>query len=300
MTSELTAERERPTATDAPFSRVCALTALTEPAATGTGRYAGVIDDIWTVGSKVHGGTMVAASASAAADWLHACEPALVGMAPIAGSSDFLGAPEPGPVEYEVAIRKIGRQICLADVTLIQGERGLVRTAFTFGHLDDVDPIYAPEHGDMPAEPPSDTIGYGDDSPMGKIVHVGKGADLRLDRDWARFLDGEHGEPRLRLWMRPRAGDQADPQVAAYFAMMAADMSPPVPMNLGHFGWAPTVQMTTYLRRRPAPGWLRIIATTHEVGGRMFDEDQLVLDSTGAVVAQSRQLALIPVRKPSE
>lgn len=53
--------------------------------------------------------------------------------------------------------------------------------------------------------------------------------------------------------------------------------------------------MTTYLRRRPAPGWLRIIATTHEVGGRMFDEDQLVIDSTGAVVAQSRQLALMPV-----
>ena len=96
--------------------------------------------------------------------------------------------------------------------------------------------------------------------------------------------------------MRPRAGDAGDPAVAAYFAMMAADMSPPVAMNRGHFGWAPTVQMTTYLRRRPAPGWLRIIATTHEIGGRMFDEDQLVLDSTGAVVAQSRQLALIPQR----
>jgi hypothetical protein len=30
----------------------------------------------------------------------------------------------------------------------------------------------------------------------------------------------------------------------------------------------------------------------------MFDEDQLVLDSTGAVVAQSRQLALIPQPRP--
>ncbi len=29
----------------------------------------------------------------------------------------------------------------------------------------------------------------------------------------------------------------------------------------------------------------------------MFDEDQLVIDSTGAVVAQSRQLALMPARR---
>jgi len=120
--------------------------------------------------------------------------------------------------------------------------------------------------------------------------------DLYLDRTMARFLDNERGEPRLGLWLRPRPGDEADPDVARYVAMMAADMSPPVPSNLGLFGWAPTVQMTTYLRRNPAPGWLRILASTHEIGGRMFDSDQQVLDSTGALVVQSRQLALLPSR----
>ncbi|WP_227997247.1 thioesterase family protein [Nocardia australiensis] len=291
--SELTVDLERDTAIDAPFSRVCALTEL--PATTpGTGRYLGVIDKIWTIGPKVHGGTMVATSAAAATNWLRASDPALAAMAPIAASSDFLGAPVPGEVEYEVHIRKVGRQICLVDATLIQEGRNLVRTAFTFGHLDDADPIYAAQHGDMPAAPPADAIGYEDGSAMGAIVNVGQGAELYIDRQWARFLTGEQGEPRLRLWMRPRAGDQQDPDVSMYLAMMSADMSPPVPFNLGRAGWAPTVQMTTYLRRRPAPGWLRIIATTHEVGGRMFDEDQLILDSTGAVVAQSRQLALMP------
>ncbi|MCP2298983.1 Acyl-CoA thioesterase [Nocardia amikacinitolerans] len=294
MTLELT-HAAKPTAADAPFGEVCALTELLSADAE-LGRYAGVIDEIWTIGEKVHGGTMVAASAAAATRWLRAADPALAEMAPIAASSDFLGAPEPGAVEYEVRIRKIGRQICLADATLTQNGRAMVRTAFTFGHLDDIEPLYAPEHGDMPAEPAPDAMGY-EGSPMGKIVHVAKGADLYLDRSWAPFLEGAKGEPRLRLWMRPFDGDQRDPDVSMYFAMMAADMSPPVPMNLGHFGWAPTVQMTTYLRRRPAPGWLRVIATSHEVGGRMFDEDQLILDSTGAVVAQSRQLALIPQRR---
>ncbi|QBS41684.1 thioesterase family protein [Nocardia sp. CS682] len=283
------------TATDAPFSQVLTLTELA-PNIPDTGRYLGTIGKTWTIGKKVHGGTMVAASASAGLKWLRVTDPALADMAPIVASSDFLGAPDPGDVEYEVHIRKIGRQICLADVNLIQNGRTLLRTALTFGHLDDAEPRFAREHSDMAVEPPADAVGYEPGSPMGRIVHVGQAADLYIDREWARFLDGETAEPRLRLWMRPRPADEQDPDVAMFFAMMATDISPPVPYNLGHYGWSPTVQMVSFLRRKPAPGWLRVIATTHEVGGRMFDEDQLVLDSTGAVVAQSRQLALIPQR----
>ncbi|MFI1464607.1 thioesterase family protein [Nocardia carnea] len=283
---------------EAPFSRVCALTELAadEP---GAGRYRGVVDEIWTIGPKVHGGTMVAGSAAAATRWLRTVEPDRAAMAPLSGSTDFLGAPEPGEVLYEVSIRKVGRQICLVDVTLNQRGRPLVRTAFTFGHLDGPEraPLYTPTHTDLPVEPAANAIGYEPGSSMGRIVHVARGMDAFLDRDWARFIDNEQGEPRLRMWLRPRPQDQADPETASYIAMMAADMCPPVPTNLGYFGWSPTVQMTTYLRRRPAPGWLRIIATTHEVSGGMFDSDQIVVDSTGQLVAQSRQLALLPSPK---
>ncbi|MEU4598821.1 thioesterase family protein [Nocardia sp. NPDC023988] len=285
----------RELATDAPFSQVIDLTELTTTDAE-TGRYAGVIDPTWTIGPKVHGGTMVAASAAAATRWLTEADASYARMAPIAASSDFLGAPDPGKVEYAVHIRKKGRQICLVDAELIQNDRTLVRTAFTFGHLDATATRWSGPDSDMPAEPTDAALRYTPDSPMGKIVHVSQGAHVLLDPTWGEFLRGETGDPRLRLWIRPFDGDEADPLVRAAFAMMAADMSPPVPMNLGHFGWSPTVQMTTYLRRVPAPGWLRVIATSREVGERMFDEDQLVLDSTGAVVAQSRQLALIPAK----
>ncbi|MCU1646069.1 MAG: uncharacterized protein JWN03_6344 [Nocardia sp.] len=295
MTTELTVEPEQASSpADAPFSRVCALTELPSDDP-GIGRYRGVIERIWTIGKKLHGGTMVAGSAAAATEWLRRTAPERADMFPIAASSDFLGAPDPGEVEYEVRTRKIGRQICLIDAGLIQGGRVLVHTAFTFGHLDDTEPAYAADHAqDMPAEPPADALAYDDRNPMGKIVHVAQGSSVAIDPKWARFLAGETAEPRLRLWIRPLDGDEQDPDVAAFFAIMAADMSPPVPMNLGQFGWAPTVQLTTYLRRRPAPGWLRVIAHSREVGGRMFDEDQMVIDSTGAIVAQSRQLALIP------
>lgn len=292
--TELAVETGRPELDDAPFSQVCA---VTEVEVSGeVARYRGVIDPIWTIGKKLHGGTMVATSAAAATTRLRAAHPDLADMFAIAASTDFLGAPDPGAVEYEVRIRKTGRQICLVDADLMQGGRTLVHSAFTFGHLDDAEPAYRRvEVTDMPAEPPADALVYEPDSPMGRLVHVAQGSSVAIDPSWARFLAGETGEPRLRLWIRPRAADENDPDIAAYFAMMAGDMSPPVPMNLGRFGWAPTVQLTTYLRRRPAPGWLRVIATAQEIGERMFDEDQLVLDSTGAVVAQTRQLALIPL-----
>ncbi|MEC3919601.1 thioesterase family protein [Nocardia sp. CDC160] len=295
MTTELTVDLASASElADAPFGRVCALTELDSPTPE-LGRYAGSIDPIWTIGTKVHGGTMVAASAAAATEWLRRTAPEQAAMFAISASTDFLGAPDPGEVEYEVRTRKLGRQIALIDASLIQNGRTLVHTAFTFGHLDDADPQYAADHArDMPAEPAPDALAYDENNPMGKVVHVAQGSSVALDPTWARFLTGEKSEPRLRLWIRPFDGDERDPDVSAFFAMMAADMSPPVPMNLGHFGWAPTVQMTTYLRRRPAPGWLRVIAHSREVGHRMFDEDQLVLDSTGAIVAQSRQLALIP------
>ncbi|MFE3261180.1 thioesterase family protein [Nocardia sp. NPDC059229] len=295
MTTELTVDLESASElANAPFSRVCALTEV-EAETPELGRYAGLIESTWTIGDKLHGGTMVAGSAAAATEWLRRIAPTQAAMFPISASTDFLGAPVPGEVEYEVRTRKLGRQIALIDASLIQDGRTLVHTAFTFSHLDDAVPQYAADHaGDMPAEPPADALAYDERNPMGKIVHVAQGSSVVIDPAWARFLAGEKSEPRLRLWIRPFAGDEQDPDVAAFFALMAADMSPPVPMNLGHFGWAPTVQLTTYLRRRPAPGWLRVIAHSREVGNRMFDEDQLVVDSTGAIVAQSRQLALIP------
>lgn len=87
-------------------------------------------------------------------------------------------------------MRKVGRQICLLDATLTQGGKPMVRTAFTFGHLDDADTptAYAPSHTDMPAEPGATAISYDPESPMGQIVHVAQGADLCIDSEWARFL----------------------------------------------------------------------------------------------------------------
>ena len=58
--------------------------------------------------------------------------------------------------------------------------------------------------------------------------------------------------------------------------------------------WVPTVEMTAHVRSKPAPGPLRCQFTTRFVSGGFLEEDGEIWDSTGTLVAQSRQLALVP------
>ena len=75
---------------------------------------------------------------------------------------------------------------------------------------------------------------------------------------------------------------------------MVVDALPPVTFDLGLPGWAPTLELTVHVRARPAPGWAVVRHATRNVSGGHFEEDCEVWDSTGTLVAQSRQLALLP------
>ncbi|MGW0043816.1 thioesterase family protein [Rhodococcus sp. NPDC003348] len=269
-----------------PFTELTALTDL------GEGAYGAHIDPIWTIGPKVHGGCMMAVCAAAA----RGAADGATAMQPVAVSANYLAAPDPGDVRLVTTVRKRGRQVCLVDVDLLQGDRVAVSAAVTLGVPDTAEPRHRePLALDaLPAEPTADSAVITDGHPMAEIVHVAKGCDLRVDPTAARFLTGELGDPVNRMWARPLAEDEADADTAALFAIMLGDISAPVTMNRGMFGWAPTVQLTTYLRRRPAPGWLRVMASAQVIGDTWFEEDHLVLDSSGQVVVQSRQLAMIP------
>ena len=76
------------------------------------------------------------------------------------------------------------------------------------------------------------------------------------------------------------------------------DAIPPATLMIGSTGWVPTLQMSAYVRARPAPGWLGIRMTAGLVAGGMVDEACVVWDSRGQLVAQSTQLARL--RFPDE
>jgi hypothetical protein len=116
--------------------------------------------------------------------------------------------------------------------------------------------------------------------------------DLRLHPDDAGFSHGApSGRPLVRGWFRLRAEEAID----TVALVLATDAFPPTAFNARlPVAWTPTVELTAHVRARPAPGWLRCAFTTRFVTGGFLEEDGEIWDDSGRLVAQSRQLALVP------
>ncbi len=266
--------------TDAPFSDATVIEAV------GAGRYRAELGPHWTVGSKAHGGLLLALLAKAGLARLEADAPGTA-PDPLAVAADFLRAPDEGPVEMQTEVLKLGRTVSVVSVRMTQGDKAMLAATVTAGLLPDEEPRWA-DLPDVPIEPPPGATDPG----VGRTVFGLAGVcDLRFDTPTIAFARGEQAPPVLRGWVRPR-GEDAD----VLFALLAGDILPPTVFNVGgRVGWAPTVQLTALLRGRPAPGWLRIEARSAMVGGPWFDEDVTVVDAAGRLVCQARQLALAPL-----
>ena len=120
--------------------------------------------------------------------------------------------------------------------------------------------------------------------------------DLRLDPATVGWRHGHPaGIPEMRGYFQLR--EHRDPD--AYLLALAVDGLPPVVFGLGATGWAPTVELTWYMRAVPVPGALQVAARCRNVSGGWFDEEAEVWDAAGRLVAQSRQMARVgrgPVR----
>jgi acyl-coenzyme A thioesterase PaaI-like protein len=256
----------------------------------GDGTFAVDLPPDWTVGNRPHGGFLVALLARAAMQVITGAAGVEnpEALDPLAVSAQFLRAPEVGPALLRTEVRKLGRTASVVAVNLEQRGRSCVESTVTVGTLTD-EPVSWTELPQLPAKPPLDAVDLAG-VPAANVFRLTRGCEIRLDATDAGFLQGRTGDPlRLRLWVRPR-GEQPD----ALFALLAGDVSMPVTFNLGRFGWSPTVQLTSLLRGRPAPGWLRLEVNCRAVHGQWFDEDTTVLDAAGRLVSQTRQLALLP------
>jgi acyl-coenzyme A thioesterase PaaI-like protein len=285
----------------------------------GDGEYDGELNEHWTIGPKVHGGAMLALCANAArmshsrgqerrghlppeGQGDDSGEHRSGGAEPIAVSGNFLWAPDPGPMRVVTTVRKRGRRVSLIDVELRQGVRTgdgrsreeqkvAVRAAVTLGDPEHhVPPLLSvnPVIPLMQPDPPPGLEPIGPGHPMEDVVHLAHGCDIRPSlTTFTPRTDG--GPPIIEYWVRPKG---VAPDVL--FALLCGDVSAPVTFGVNRMGWAPTVQLTAYLRALPADGWLRVLCTTVQIGQDWFDEDHIVVDCEGHIVVQSRQLAMVP------
>lgn len=252
--------------------------------------FAGELGAGWVIGQAVNGGII---KALALAGLRQGVEAAGGHGDPLVASAFFLSAGAPGPARVRTEVLRTGRSMSTGQVSVLQQVDGQeverLRVVATFGDLSvQSEPVYKATPPPVLPEPDDCLKGDRDSSPHGKPIAILDRLDIRLDPATTGWAWGEpSGQGELRAWIRFADGTEPDLMSLPFFV----DAMPPVTFDLGAVGWAPTLELTTHLRAAPAPGWLRIRATTSNVAGGLLEEDVVVWDATDRVVAQSRQLA---------
>jgi acyl-CoA thioesterase len=209
---------------------------------------------------------------------------------PVATSAHFLRVPRLEPAQVQVTWLKQGKTAATARATLIQDGAPVIEAAVTTGTLGRAEGDGALSWtGEPPRLPPiEECLGFGQAAKSTRFRGFASQVDLRLDPATSGWLRGTPaGTPEMRGYFRLR--EDRDPD--AYLLALAVDALPPVVFGLGAVGWAPTVELTWYMRAVPAAGMLRVAARCRHVSGGWFDEEAEVWDSAGRLVAQSRQIA---------
>lgn len=252
----------------------------------GTGRHRVELAKDWSiVDSMTAGYLQTVATAVAMTETRHSH--------PVAVSSEFLRAARPGTATAVVEKLHTGKTIDSIRVILSQEEKLVCASTVTAStlkqHVVDVDHCKQ-----IQLPPPERCTRLESDSVRGRYLSMLDIVELRLAPECINVLRGSaDGSFTLRGWIR--MADETDPNLLVCLA--AIDAFPPVTYTIGRYGWAPSVQMTTYLRDLPAPGWLKAEKRGQLLASGWFDDSCTMRDSTGRVVAQANQLVRLPRSK---
>ncbi|MEU2679490.1 thioesterase family protein [Streptomyces sp. NPDC007107] len=269
---------------DSEFDRDTAVTLREE------GVYDAELSAGWTIIHAVNGGYLLAMLGRALGQ-------ALPHPDPFSVSAHYLTASVPGPAVIRTQVVRTGRTLSTGQASLFQfAEDGTeierIRVLATYGDLDGLSEEVRTT-AEPPAMPPREQcLGTSDGTaPIPGSSAITERLDIKLDPatvGWA--IGAPSGKGEMRGWFGLADGRDADP----LSLLLTVDALPPTSFELGLKGWTPTIELTTHIRCRPAPGPLRVSITTRNLAGGFLEEDADVWDSAGRLVAQSRQLARAP------
>lgn len=245
------------------------------------GLYSGDIEPGWDIVGNANGGYLLAITARAASAFAD-------GLVPVTVTAHFLAPGKPGPVTIDTHMERRGRRFSTVRATMSNEEKPLLSMLGSFTQLPegphpveriDAAPPEMPDPGECIPVEPTETF----PPPfMGRV-------ELRLHPADASF---DAGVPRFRGWFRLREEEAVD----SFGLLVAVDAFPPTVFNARlPIAWTPTLELTAHVRGRPEPGWLQCQFTTRFISGGYLEEDGEVWDASGRLVAQSRQLALLPL-----
>ncbi len=259
----------------------------------GPDRYAATIDPAWSIGGRPNGGYLMAIVARAC------CASATAGAGhpdPLGVSAAFPSSPAPGPVEVEVDVVRRGRAFTTLRARMTQAALGepvvQVDAIVTCGRLPDASETLhdGTSRPDLP--PVEECVELATQGPGFEVLLMSV-VRQRLDPAVLGWAAGQpSGVPEIRGYVSLMDGREPDP----LSLVLVVDAAPPPTFGLGIRGWVPTLQLSAWVRQRPAPGPLVVrsrpsLVTAAAEGTGFTDETCEVWDSTGALVATGHQLA---------
>lgn len=255
----------------------------------GPGHYEVTLSEFYSAGGHLSGGYLqgvmgnaaLAAATGEGAHHLHV----------VAITTNFIGAPVPGPAELRTDVRLVGRGASFVHVTMIQDGAITTESLVTTGTLRE-DSTARYMNAIMPELAPLDECRQ---STGGDEINIMRVVDLRLDPSYARWWSGELSERgEVRGWLRLNDDDSSWGVLSLLFA---GDALPPATYPLGSSRWVPTLQLTSYVRRIPVGEWLAARQWCVVIADGVVDERCELFDERGELVASSSQIAM--VRFPS-
>ncbi len=265
------------------------------------GTFEATIEEGWGIHGNANGGYLIALAARAMAERAGRPDPATI-------TAHYLAPGKPGKILIETDVVKEGRKFATVTASM----RGITNPSDNpgddqsseatdskprpilqvMGAFTDLSAATGPElvDGSPPDLPPVQDCTGTNSKEMFSPEFFNQ-VEVRLHPDDARFSVQPSGEALTRGYFRLLNDEPMD----AIALLLATDALPPTVFNANlPVSWVPTVELTAHVRAQPVPGWLRCEFRTRFVTGGFLEEDGLVWDEAGRMVAQSRQLALIP------
>lgn len=234
----------------------------------------------WNIGTNSNGGYAMSSVLRALRELTGQPDPISVTthyLRPVQGGGDG---------RIEATLIRSGRTMATARGTLSQDGKERLVVIAAFGDVEAKAGI-GPELAPMPPElpPVEDCI---------QRAKLKQGVDVPLLSRVDCVLHPDCVEPGERAvvegWIR--FSDGGDPTTLS-LPLFLDSFPPSLAALVGNTGWVPTIELTIHVRRAPKPGWLRARLECDDLhNGRMIETGAL-WDSSGALVARSRQIGLL-------
>lgn len=247
--------------------------------------HAGAVHDGWDIMGNANGGYLMALAAAGMRDTSGRPDPVTV-------TAHYLAPGPPGPATVHSDVVKQGKRFATVTGSLRSAERELIRVMGVFGDLASTADGWTRMDGAPPDLPPVEECVVRSAS-QGVAPAIMDRLDIRLRPGDDAFQRGaKTGSASITGWFSFADGRPID----TLSLLLVADAFPPPVFNIDiPAGWVPTIELTVHVRAVPAPGPVACRFATRFIQGGYLEEDGEIWDSTGRLVAMSRQLALVPL-----